>query len=478
MMGGFENFFNFVKRNKEILLMVFLYVIVFSTISCLKHATFQTQAYDLGIFEQTFWNSFHGRFMYNTIERANHFAIHMSPLMILMLPLYFLFQNPYFLLVFQSIMLGIGAIPLYFLAKKSINKRAALIFAIGYLLYPSLHYVNLYDFHVVSLAVPLLLFSLYLIEIRRDVLASVFLFLSAMSKENIVLAVSFIGIYVFFVKKRRLFGTSIFLLSVLWFLFSVMVIMPWLGGGLVRMDRYSNLGEDFCSIVKSLANPFVLFRTIFQKQKLVYLLKIFFPVSFLPLLYLPGLVLLIPGLAQNLLTNYYPQYSGHYQYDSILIPFVFVLAVFGFREIVKRKREFTNFFLAFALVMFILSFMFFSPISFFNFKDNFVANSNAKTLRQVVSLIPEGASVTADTYLLPHLAHRKEIYMLGHERVLADYVVVDLNLAFPFPFIESKVQYLSRYSEDYELHFFDKGFIIFRKKDQSLQSNTKTALSS
>ena len=463
-MKKFRNFFNFLNKNKLIFLMVFLYIVVFSSVSCLKHATFQTQAYDLGIFEQTFWNSVHGRFMYNTIEYSNHFAVHMSPIMILLLPIYYFFQSPYFLLIFQSIALGLGAIPLYFLAKKYINKKAGLVFAITYLIYPSLHYINLYDFHPVSFAIPLLLFSLYFIEINKYSLASIFLLLSAMCKENITLAVSFIGIYIFFVKKRKFFGISVFLLSILWFIFSIMVIMPLFGGNLARIDRYSNLGSGFYDIMKNVINPFVFFPTVFQGSKLIYLLKLFLPVSFLSLLYLPGLVLLVPGLSQNLLTNYYPQYSGIYQYDSILIPFIFILAVFGFGKILKRKKELINLFLMVILIVSIFSFTLFSPISPFNFRDDFRANDNCKTLNQIVGLIPENSSVTSNTYLLPHLAHRKEIYMIGHEKDFTDYVVADLGQAFPFSSIKSKQQYLLKYDKDYESQVFNGRFIMFKKK--------------
>jgi uncharacterized membrane protein len=56
------------------------------------------------------------------------------------------------------VVLGLGAIFVYFIAKNVIkNKNIALVLAAVYLLNPSLQYTNLYDFHAIALATTLLL---------------------------------------------------------------------------------------------------------------------------------------------------------------------------------------------------------------------------------------------------------------------------------------------------------------------------------
>ena len=72
------------KENKFLYISIVIYIVVFSVISVLQHSHFKTQAWDMGIFDQSMWNTVHGRFMENSIEEIpNHFGVHMSPFLLL-----------------------------------------------------------------------------------------------------------------------------------------------------------------------------------------------------------------------------------------------------------------------------------------------------------------------------------------------------------------------------------------------------------
>src|SRR3989344_4977682 len=87
-----------------LLILITAYISVFGTITILRHTHFQTQAWDLGIFEQSFWNTIHGRVMQNTIEEIpRHFGFHISPFLFLLVPGYALFSTTYFLLIIQTL---------------------------------------------------------------------------------------------------------------------------------------------------------------------------------------------------------------------------------------------------------------------------------------------------------------------------------------------------------------------------------------
>ena len=119
------------STDKKILLgLILAYFIVFSSFTALRHYTFQTQTWDMGAFVQTFWNTIHGKIMFNNLEEvSNHLGLHWTPFLFLLVPGYFLFQSPYYLLLVQTIALALGAIPLYWLAKKYLLKTgwAALV---------------------------------------------------------------------------------------------------------------------------------------------------------------------------------------------------------------------------------------------------------------------------------------------------------------------------------------------------------------
>src|SRR3989344_4920311 len=181
---------------KMLWLMILAYVAFFGLFTSLRHYQFQTQAWDMGIFDQLFWNTIHGQFMQSSIEDIpDHFGIHFSPTLLLLVPGYALFPSPYYLLLMQTIALALGAWPLYLLARKKLKDPLPLIIAGAYLLYPSLHWVNTFDFHEIAFFVPLALAGLYFLEEQKWLPASVFLILAAGTKEDAILIVFFIGLY-------------------------------------------------------------------------------------------------------------------------------------------------------------------------------------------------------------------------------------------------------------------------------------------
>src|SRR3990170_4043061 len=100
------------ERSELILLIsVFAYALTFSLYTIAHHATFNTYAWDLGIYNQALWSTaFSGKFFYYTcelyfVQNGSFFGIHFAPILLFLLPLYYLFPSPEFLLSFQSLIL-------------------------------------------------------------------------------------------------------------------------------------------------------------------------------------------------------------------------------------------------------------------------------------------------------------------------------------------------------------------------------------
>jgi len=331
--------------------MIFLYILFFSWLSVNRLLSFNDHYYDLGIMNQTVYNTSQGRFLQMTnqdfLKNTLRFANHFDPLLIIFSPLYRLFPSPIWLLIGQTVAIALGALAVYLISKKITKKKTiSLVFAFLYLNYYPLQRVNLFEFHAVALAIPLLLFSYYYLVIKRApkkirkkvslvkwllnyenyIVGLLFIFLALLAKENVSLTVAFLAIYMFLIhrEKRRL-AAIIFFLSGGIFLLAFLVIIPQARGGLPHFaSRYYTL--DFLTNI----NRF------FRSETIVYLKNILVPVGFLSFFSPLNLLIALPEFLKNSLSSFSGMRDLHFQYSSVMTPFIFISAIFGYRFLRER----------------------------------------------------------------------------------------------------------------------------------------------
>lgn len=97
-----------------------LYAAYVSAYSTQKHWTFQTTGYDLSLYIQSLWNTLHGDFLRLTIAPGvKHFlSWYFTPSVVLLTPVYALWPSPVTLLVVQSVVVALGAWPIFQLVKE------------------------------------------------------------------------------------------------------------------------------------------------------------------------------------------------------------------------------------------------------------------------------------------------------------------------------------------------------------------------
>ena len=150
--------------------------------------TFRTYV-DLGIFNQAFYNTLHGKLFYETpdllvIPSGNLLGTHFSLLLFLLLPLYMLHPGPETLLVTQTIFISLGAVPIY-LTSQFVAKKQPLSLALAglYLINPAIQSLNLFDFHLEAFLPFFLGVFYYALLTRRWRLYVFFLGLSSITIE-------------------------------------------------------------------------------------------------------------------------------------------------------------------------------------------------------------------------------------------------------------------------------------------------------
>jgi uncharacterized membrane protein len=295
--------------------------LVFATatgaMAVIRHLRFNSTAYDLAIHEQVFWNTLHGHPFATSLEVDNYLADHFSPfLLVPMLP-YALYQSPLTLVVLQAVVLGLGAIPVFRLARRKLSSDLlASALTIAYLLYPALGFLARFDFHAEIFAVPAFLAAFDAMDRDRWNTATLWLSVPLLCKENLGLTVAAWGLYALLVRRKPYWGLAWFAVGLAQFWFSSFWLIPTLRGeSSDTLLRYTWLGDSPLEMLETLlTSPGEVWAHATGASRLFYLVQLLAPVGFLSLLGPCELALAAPGLAVNLLARSLlnnPLYGGN-----------------------------------------------------------------------------------------------------------------------------------------------------------------------
>ena len=330
-----------------LILIILIYMVEMSYQAILRYVTFKAGAFDLGNMDQVLWNTIHGRFFQFTNQAIDWYgpptrlAIHFEPIILPLSLLYAFHADPRILLVFQTLVLGSGALPVFILTRKYIPEWPifATLMAAAYLMSPALLGLNIFDFHPVSLATPLLLYAILALTYKRYVWFLIACVLACMCKEDIPLAVALLGILVIWKYKLPRLGTVLLIGGLLWSFIAFKVIIPHFYPGVQANNywyRYEALGSSPGAAIGNLIiHPWLLFTTFFTLDRFYYLVGLVRSVGFLPLLAPEWLLPALPSLAVNLLSTDPLLYSGVYHYNAAIIPFVMISAIHGTRRLIN-----------------------------------------------------------------------------------------------------------------------------------------------
>ena len=335
------------QRLAWILLAVLIvaYTLWMSDQALLRYDTFKATAFDLGNMDQAIWNTLHGHPFEFTNRSDNYYgapirlAQHVEPILLLLAPLYLFHADARILLIFQTFAVAAGALPTFLLTRKYIPTLPLLapIMAAAYLFAPASIGQNIYDFHPVTLAAPLLLYAILALTYRRTGFFLIACLLAAVCKEEMPLVVAMLGVLVAWKYKLPRLGLLLFVGGILLSAIAFLVIEPHFNVGAKQNTywyRYAALGSSpQAAIVNVLLHPWLPLVLFVTFDRVYYLLSLVRSSGFLALLAPEWLLPTLPSLAINLLSIEVYQHSGVYQYNAAIIPFVVVAAIHGARRL-------------------------------------------------------------------------------------------------------------------------------------------------
>lgn len=434
------------------------YSVAASDITITNHINLNTGRSDLGYYLSIFRQTSQGHLLGCSLcGGGSHLTGHFDPIIVLLSPLFLLYPFAETLLVLQTVWLAAGAIPVYLLVRHHTRHRgAALAFAVTYLAYPALHGVNFFDFHSVALSVPLFLVLLYCLERGYRVGYYVSLAFLLLVREDIPIALVFIGVYAIFSKPKeqaRLGWTTI-VLAVVYFVFVKAVFMHRVdplntatgasGGYAYFYEAMIPPGRSTAALIGTLlSNPAFVLAQVFSDEKVDFIFKLLVPLFALPLA-ARGRMLLAYGSALTLLASRQYLFSIHFQYTSLLIPFLFALAAGALGRLSSGELPVGRCSgprlarsLAFGVLVTTLlcSWKFGAFIENTSFQGGFRPLVRGMPpehrdlsiwLKKIALTIPRGARVAGNSRIITHLGPVTSIDLLEN-RAKSDYVVVNVT---------------------------------------------------
>jgi uncharacterized membrane protein len=421
-----------------------VYNVFFITYGLQKHAAFQTAGFDLGIWDQMGWNTLHGRPFWFTQHGniTNGLGNHVELILVVLVPLYGLYKGPQIMIVVQALLVSVGALPIYWLARDQLRSTAAgLVFAAVFLLYPALEAAVSFDVHSLTIAVPFLSFALWGMYTGRYKLFGVAAILAMSCKEDVSLLIFMMGLYILVVQRQAKLGLLTMIASLLWFVAAVFVIIPnFQPGGNEYIYRYRAWGDHPLEIVANvLSNPGRVLQVATSGDKLLYWIRLTLPVFFTALLAPLILLLVMPLLLINTLGDYAPAYQLDLFHSSApLAVYVTFASVLGLARLTRLARasfpQVKDGFVTRLLLIMVLGVTIayqvqfgHTPIGrFFDWPDRTGHHLAAESL---LARIPPHAAVAAENNLVPRLSQRQWVFVLpdlSYRDIQADYVVMDM----------------------------------------------------
>jgi uncharacterized membrane protein len=419
------------------------------------------------------WNTLHGRFMERTLDdrQAPRVAEHLEPILIPIALVFYLWDDVRAILIVQTIAIALGALPVYWIARDHISNSKyqylPLAFAFVYLMFPALQAANVADFHADPLVVAPFLFAFWYATQGRYRAMWGWALLAMLVKETLPTLTFMLGLYLVLSRglgnqesgiresgnrerllsdslvpdsplshplltHRRLHGLALMLVSLAWFCVATFVIVAPLAGQVYGSQgpiyfssRFAGLGDGLSGLVGALGDP----------ERLRYVAGLLASVGWLALLAPEYLLLGLPVLAANMLSNFPGQYSGEQHYSAPLAPIFVIAAIYGFQRLsVVASQHFPatarRRYGAMALVLWLLvwSLGYHTLRGWTPLARDFVwpqRTAHHRLLARFADQIPADARLSTTPPLHPHLAHRQKIYVFP-TLADADFVLLDV----------------------------------------------------
>jgi len=465
------------RAEPALLVIAVLTAVAYGTYSVLNHLHFGTYAYDLGIFDQVMWH--YSRFEIpetTVVGLPTALGDHFHPILLLLTPLYWIWADPRILLVAQAILIASSVVPVFIWCRERVGRGPAYLLVLAYVMFWGVHSAVAFDFHEIAFAPVLLASLLIAIDRGRWRAVGVLVLALLLTKENLALLVTFLGLYVAVVHREHRRALIMAGVGIGWFFVTTKFAIPWFGGGKgFRHFRYQQFGPDLPSALEHMARyPWTVAQVFLdQPAKVQTLLLLFAP--FLALIFVsPLAILLVPLLAERMFSTNPFLWGTSAHYSLVIAPVLVMGSADGLARLLRRLpaarlARAPVYAAVCAGVMLVVNIGAAGDFPLRALTDPaFYRLSSADRISQkMVAMVPPGATVAAQSHFVPHLSERAKVFQLGPGEATTDYIVansgLDFQLRYPALRYIDKRRMLRDRSESYGAIFYDDGWVVLRR---------------
>ncbi|MFD7609468.1 DUF2079 domain-containing protein [Streptomyces sp. NPDC059828] len=431
------------------------------------HERMMSNSFDLAIFEQVVRSYAHGRLPVSEVKGPDFPVLgdHFSPILATIAPLYWLWPTVKTLLVVQAALVAVSVIPLAVWVRRTLGLTAALVIGAAYGLSWGVASAVGFDFHEVAFAAPFLACSLAALGQERLRAAAWWAMPLLLVKEDLGLAVCIIGLLIARRGERRI-GLITAGIGLVASVLTVLVILPAFSptGG---YGHWSGL-ESATAEGSGLGS--LLFRgtigVITPMEKASTLLLSLAPTLFLALRS-PLILVAVPTFAWRFVSYYMANWGVSYHYSLVVMTIVFA----AFIDALVRRRpgmgSLRRYLAGAAAVALLLLPQF--PLWKLVQPATWQSDPRIGAARDVMRLIPDGATVQASTFLVPQLADRTRVSLFGWgdsrpnpQWILVD-TLVEQNRRWPLSFFQERDALDAARARGYSTVTNHFGFVLLRR---------------
>ena len=396
--------------------MIAVWSLTFIYLGWLRHDRFATFGFDLGIYDQPLWLLSRFKDPFVTLRGLDFWGTHLNPVLLLLVPFYWIGAGPLFLLVVQVAAQASGAVAVYLLARDRLGERwPAVALSAVLLLHPTYQYLVWEFFHPDALAVSPLLFAYWAARARRWRFFAVAVVLTLACKEDAALAVLVLGLLIAVRGDRRI-GLAVAAASAAWFMIATRVIIPLANGiGPFYDTFFGELGGSVGEVARTLVrDPSRAVELAGRPDRVDYYRMMLAPVAFLPLIALPTLLIAGPMLGVNILSSFPYVREIRYHYSALVLAAIVLATVEAIARL-GRTPAVRTFLVGLVTATSLAATVAWgpSPIST-KFRMGLwplgPENPRLSAMRAAVQIVPERAPATVHYLFAPHMTHREKIY--------------------------------------------------------------------